>query len=99
VDFRDYFASGLTVEAHFELVGVHNDVAAAHVFEAEECGFIVMTPPMLDEKLRISRRLVEQNRAFMSLCGGTMVLIEKLTFLQPQRLDSLWKWRPPGAWW
>ena len=52
---------------HFELVSVHNDVAAAHVFEAEEFTFIVMTQPMFDEMLRLSRRLVEQNRAFMSL--------------------------------
>jgi hypothetical protein len=52
---------------HFELVGVHNDVAAAHVFEAEEFTFIVMTQPMFEEMLRLSRRLVEQNHAFMSL--------------------------------
>jgi len=52
---------------HFELVSVHAGVAAAHIFEAEEFGFIVMTQPMFDEMLRLSRRLVEQNPAFMDL--------------------------------
>jgi hypothetical protein len=48
-------------------VRVQNDVAAAHIFEAEGFGFIVMTQPMFDEMLRLSRQLVEQNRAFMNL--------------------------------
>jgi hypothetical protein len=52
---------------HFELVRVHNGAAAAHTFEADEWGFIIMTQPMLDEMLSLSRRLVDQNRAFMSL--------------------------------
>jgi hypothetical protein len=52
---------------HFELVTVNNDVAAAHTFEAAEWGFIVMTQPMFDEMLRLSRLLVDQNAAFFSL--------------------------------
>jgi hypothetical protein len=52
---------------HFELVSVRNDVAAAHVFEAQDFTFIVMTQPMFDEMLRLSRRLVERNRVFMNL--------------------------------
>ncbi len=52
---------------HFELVRVDNDVAGAHTFKVDEWGFIIMTQPMFDEMLRLSRLLVDQNRAFMSL--------------------------------
>ena len=52
---------------HFELVRVNNDAAAAHTFEAGEWGFIAMTQPMFDEMLRLSRLVVNQNSAFISL--------------------------------
>jgi len=52
---------------HFDLVRVLDDIVAAHVFEAEEFTFIVLTQPMVDEMLSLSRRLVEQNRSFMTL--------------------------------
>lgn len=52
---------------HFELVTVNNDVAAAHTFEAAEWGFIVMTQPMFDEMLRLSRLVVAKNAALFSL--------------------------------
>ncbi len=52
---------------HFELVTVNNGVAAAHVFEADELGFIVMTQPMFDEMLRLSRLVVAKNAALFSL--------------------------------
>src|SRR5579862_2071336 len=52
---------------HFEFVSVHREGAAAHVFNAEELTFIVMTRPMFDEMLRLAHELVERNRAFMSL--------------------------------
>lgn len=51
---------------HFELIEVNNDSAGAHTFEADEWGFIVMTKPMLDEMLRLSRLLVDQNPVFMT---------------------------------
>ncbi len=51
---------------HFDLVRVLNDVADAHVFETEESAFIVVTQPMVDEMLILSRLLVEQNPVFMS---------------------------------
>jgi hypothetical protein len=52
---------------HFELVRTDNDVASAHTFEADEWSFIIVTQPMFDEMLRLSRLLVDRNRAFMSL--------------------------------
>jgi hypothetical protein len=52
---------------HFDLVRVFNDVADAHVFETEECAFIVVTQPMVDEMLSLSRSLVDQNHVFMSM--------------------------------
>ena len=52
---------------HFDLVRVTGKIAAAHVFETEEFGFIVVTLPMVDEMLAFSTRLVTQNRAFMGL--------------------------------
>ena len=52
---------------HFELVTVNNNVAAAHTFEAGEWDFIVMTQPMFDEMLRLSRLVVDQNSAFFKL--------------------------------
>ena len=52
---------------HFELVRVENGEAAAHTFETDEWGFIVMTQPMFDEMLRLARLLVDQNWAFMTL--------------------------------
>ena len=52
---------------HFDLVQVRNDVASAHVFEADGFAFIVVAQPMVDEMLRLSHALVEQNRAFMRL--------------------------------
>ena len=44
--------------------GFVNNAAAAHIFEAEEFGFIVMAQPMLDEMLGLSRHLV--NRLIVS---------------------------------
>jgi hypothetical protein len=52
---------------HFDLVEVLNDIASAHVFEADALAFIVVTRPMVDEMLRLSNALVEQNRVFMRL--------------------------------
>ena len=52
---------------HFELVMVNNGVAVAHAFEADELGFIVMTQPMFDEMLRLSRLVVAKNAALFSL--------------------------------
>jgi len=52
---------------HFDLVRVLNNVAAAHVFETQELGFIVLTQPMVDEMTMLSHRLVERNRSFMRL--------------------------------
>lgn len=52
---------------HFDLVRVRDNVAAAHLFETEEFVFVVVTQPMVDEMLTLSLRLVDQNRAFMSL--------------------------------
>jgi len=52
---------------NFDLVLARDNVADAHVFETEEFGFIVVTQPMVDEMLTLSARLVNQNRAFMSL--------------------------------
>ena len=52
---------------HFELVRAHDAKAAAHTFESDEWGFIVLTQPMFDEMLRLARLLVDQNRAFFTL--------------------------------
>ena len=52
---------------HFDLVRVKGKKAAAHVFETQEFGFIVVTRPMVDEMLALSTGLVTQNRAFMVL--------------------------------
>ena len=52
---------------HFEMVEVKSDERKAHVFEAQEFTFIVVTQPMVDEMLKYARRLVKQNWAFMSL--------------------------------
>jgi hypothetical protein len=54
-------------QLHFELVRVQNGQAAAHVFETDEYGFIVMTQPMFDEMLNLSRSAVAENWAFMTL--------------------------------
>ncbi len=59
---------GVTVPPlRFEFVRVQNHEAAAHIFESNEYGFIVMTQPMFDEMLTLSRQLVNQNWAFMTL--------------------------------
>jgi hypothetical protein len=50
---------------HFDLVRVRDNVAAAHVFETDEFGFILVTEPMVKEMLTLSRKLVDQNHAFM----------------------------------
>jgi hypothetical protein len=52
---------------HFELVRVNGDQSAAHTFDSEDYGFIVMTQPMFDEMLRLAHLLVHGNRAFFSL--------------------------------
>jgi hypothetical protein len=52
---------------HFELVHVDNDMASAHTFEADEWDFIIMTRPMLDEMLGLSRQLVDGNPKFMAM--------------------------------
>jgi len=51
----------------FELATVRNDEAAAHIFETEEYGFVVLTQPMFDEMLELSRRVVNNAWAFMTL--------------------------------
>ncbi len=66
---------------HFELVTVSNDLAAAHTFEAGEWGFIVMTQPMFDEMLRLSRLVVAQNAAFFSLQIAPSAGAEKIAQL------------------
>jgi hypothetical protein len=59
---------GLTLPPfHFDFVRVNKPLAAAHAFETEEFGFIVMTEPMADEMRRLSNSLVERHRAFMLL--------------------------------
>ena len=52
---------------HFDLVQVQGNAAAAHVFETDEFGFIVVTEPMVDEMFRLSMKLVNDNRALMVL--------------------------------
>jgi len=52
---------------HFELVHAQNHVKTAHMFEAGEFGFVVMTQPMFDEMLMLSDRFVEQNPALTQL--------------------------------
>src|SRR6266567_8652254 len=42
----------------FEMVRVRGHEACAHVFESDEYTFIVMTQPMFDEMLDLSRRAV-----------------------------------------
>ena len=51
----------------FELVRVTNTEASAHVFETGEYSFIVMTQPMFDEMLGLSRSTVRENRGLMTL--------------------------------
>jgi hypothetical protein len=71
---------------HFELVRVDNGVAAAHTFRADDWGFIVMTQPMFDEMLKLSRLLVDQNWAFMTLqiapAAGTEDISHLLLMMQ-----------------
>ncbi len=52
---------------HFDIVRADKGVATAHVFPTEEFGFIVVTEPMVEEMLRLSQLLIEQNLAFMRL--------------------------------
>jgi hypothetical protein len=66
---------------HFELVQVDNGIASAHTFETGEWGFIVLTQPMLDEMLRLSRRLVDENRALMTLQIAPMATAEEISHL------------------
>jgi hypothetical protein len=51
----------------FEMVRVSAREARAHVFEADEYSFIVVTQPMFDEMLDLSRRVVRANRGLMTL--------------------------------
>ena len=71
---------------HFELVAVNNDVAAAHTFETEEWGFIVMTQPMFDEILLLSRLVVDRNPVFFRLqiapSAGTDGVAQLLLMMQ-----------------
>lgn len=66
---------------HFELVTVDNGVAAAHTFEAEEWGFIVMTQPMFDEMLRLSRLVVAKNAALISVQIAPSASVEEIAQL------------------
>ena len=52
---------------HFELVHAEDHVKTAHMFEAGELGFVVMTQPMFDEMLMLSDRFVDQNLALTQL--------------------------------
>jgi hypothetical protein len=52
---------------HFELVRADNGEASAHTFESGEWGFIVITQPLFDEMLTLSRLLVDQNIALFNL--------------------------------
>lgn len=47
---------------HFDLVRVQGNVDAAHVFESDEFGFIVVTEPMVDEMFALATRFINQNR-------------------------------------
>lgn len=51
----------------FELVRVTNNEASAHVFETGEYTFVVMTQPMFDGMLGLSRQAVKENWALMTL--------------------------------
>jgi len=51
----------------FEMVRVRDHEASAHVFESDEYTFIVMTHPMFDEMLDLSRLVVKTNWALMTL--------------------------------
>lgn len=51
----------------FELVRVNGKQASAHVFEDGGYAYLVMTQPMFDEMLELSRRAVNTNWALMTL--------------------------------
>lgn len=75
-------SNGVTLPPlHFELVKVQNKKAAAHVFETEEYGFVVMTQPMFDEMLELSRRVVMKNWAFMTLQVAPAANVEQIAQL------------------
>jgi hypothetical protein len=50
---------------HFDLVRVRENVSIAHVFQTDEFAFIVVSEPMVDEMLRLSSDVVNQNGFFI----------------------------------
>jgi hypothetical protein len=49
------------------LVRVNGKEASAHVFEADDYSYVVMTQPMFDEMLDLSRRAIKANLALITL--------------------------------